>query len=230
LENNTKPLSVVMIGATGAVGTQALTSLLKLPQVKKITLLGRRPVENIFDDRVIQHTIDIFQPNSYLNFLKNHNVAICTLGVGQPSKITREEFIKIDKKAVVDFAKSCKKSGVQHFELLSSVGVDSKSSNFFLRTKGELIDNLISFNFERLSIFQPSMILTPTNRYGFSQAVTLAVWPVLSKLLVGKLQKFKGIKVEELGAAFAMNILNKKIGLEYLTWKDFMEILKNHAS
>jgi len=219
-----------MIGATGAVGTQALTSLLKLTQVKKITLLGRRPVENISDDRVIQHTIDIFQPNSYLNFLKNHNVAICTLGVGQPSKITREEFIKIDKKAVVDFAKSCKKSGVQHFELLSSVGVDSKSSNFFLRTKGELIDNLISFNFERLSIFQPSMILTPTNRYGFSQAVTLAVWPVLSKLLVGKLQKFKGIKVEELGAAFAMNILNKKIGLEYLTWKDFMEISKNHAS
>jgi len=63
--------------------------------------------------------------------------------------------------------------------LLSSVGISPKSKSFFLRTKGELVEALKALNFERLSIFMPSMILTPTNRYGFSQALTLAVWPKL---------------------------------------------------
>ena len=200
MKKNFKSISVVMLGATGAVGQQALLTILKFPQVKKITLLGRRPVKDITDPRVTQHKIDIFNPDSYLEFLSNHEVAICTLGVGQPSKTSKDQFIKIDKLAVSDFAKHCKSAGVLHFELLSSVGIDSSSSNFFLRTKGELVDKLKAIGFERLSIFQPSMILTPTNRYGFSQALTLAIWPWLSKLFFGSLKKYRGIKVERIGA------------------------------
>jgi len=101
----------------------------------------------------------------------------------------------VDKLAVIDFAKACKAGGVKHFELLSSVGISADSSSFFLRSKGELVEELKALNFERLSIFQPSMILTPTNRYGFMQGLTLAVWPVIDKLLIGGLRKYRGIKV-----------------------------------
>ncbi|MFK7774435.1 MAG: NAD(P)H-binding protein [Saprospiraceae bacterium] len=229
MKKNFKPISVVMLGASGAVGQQVLSTILQLSQVKKITLLGRRTIENLTDQRIVQHKIDIFNPDSYLEFLPNHEVAICTLGVGQPSKISRDQFLKIDKIAVEDFAKSCKRSGVLHFELLSSVGIDSSSSNFFLRTKGELVDELKAQNFERLSIFQPSMILTPTNRYGFSQAVTLAIWPWLSKLFFGSLKKYRGIKVEKLGESMAKNIFNnhpEKSNVELLTWNDFNHINK----
>ena len=37
---NTPPLSVVMIGATGAVGSNTLQALLTYSQVDKITVLG----------------------------------------------------------------------------------------------------------------------------------------------------------------------------------------------
>ncbi len=218
-------LHVVMMGATGAVGGETVKALLRKSNLKRLTLLGRRSIEGLDANIVQQEKINIFETESYLGFLKDHQVAICTLGVGQPSKISREDFIKIDKTAVIDFAKACKNAGVQHFELLSSVGIDVESSSFFLRAKGELVEELKALNFERLSIFQPSMILTPTNRYGFLQGLTLVVWPLLKPILFGSLRKFRGVKVETLGKAFAENILEEKRGEEYLTWDDFERIV-----
>jgi hypothetical protein len=36
----------------------------------------------------------------YDALVKNASVGICTLGVGEPSKMSKEEFLKIDKQAV----------------------------------------------------------------------------------------------------------------------------------
>lgn len=216
-----------MMGASGAVGGEALKELLNFSHLEKLTLLGRTPISGIENAIVHQHKIDIFNSGSYESFVQNHEKAICTLGVGQPSKISKEQFIKIDKKAVIDFAIKCKKAGVNHFQLLASVGINAKSSSFYLRIKGELVEELKALNFERLSIFQPSMILTPTNRYGFSQAVTLAVWPILSPLFIGKTRKYRGIKVDILGKSIARNTFTKGAGAEFLTWDDFNRLTKS---
>ncbi|WP_341225365.1 NAD(P)H-binding protein [uncultured Arcticibacterium sp.] len=223
---NSKPLAIVMMGASGAVGTEALKTLLPLNTITQLTLLGRKPIENIEPDFVRQHKIDISDSSSYEHYLAGHTAAICTLGVGEPSKISKEDFVKIDKTAVLDFAMACKKAGVKHFELLASVGISATSSSFYLRTKGELVEELKALNFERLSIFQPSMILTPTNRYGIAQAITLKVWPVLQPLFMGSLRKYRGIKVSELGQAMAKNVFNSEEGFETLQWDQFHSINK----
>jgi len=64
--------------------------------------------------------------------------------------------------------------------------VSSSSSSFYLKTKGELEDGLKALRFERLSLFHPSMIMTPTNRYGLSQGITLAIMPFFRIVLLCK--------------------------------------------
>lgn len=219
--------NIVMMGATGAVGTQVVQALMATNQVNQLTLLGRRPLKGYTKPTVFQHKISIFEPDSYQKWLPNHEVAICTLGVGEPSKMSKDDFLKIDKQAVLDFAKGCKKAGVKHFSLLSSVGIDAQSRSFFLRAKGELVEAIKALQFDRFSIFQPSMILTPENRYGFSQAVVLTVWPLLKPVLIGGLRKYRGVKVETLGKAMAKNIFIQKSGVEYLQWNDFQEIIQS---
>ncbi|WP_372738315.1 hypothetical protein [Neptunomonas sp.] len=122
----------------------------------------------------------------------------------------------------------CKKARVSYFELLNSVGVSSTSSSFYLRTKGELEDGLKELGFERLSLFRPSMIMTPKNRYGLSQAVTLAVMPLFDPLFIGSFNKFRSISAARLGAAIAMNLYqtNRTMGKHILHWSDFMELSK----
>jgi len=217
---------VVMIGATGAVGSQTVNALLATHELHRLTLLGRRELADLSADQspqVHQVTVDLLDPKTYESQLAGHDTAICTVGVGQPSQVSKEEFAKIDKSLVLDFATACKRANVQHFLLLSSVGSSSDSKSFFLRTKGELIDELRALEFSRLSIFQPSMILTPENRYGLVQGLTLAVWPLLEPLLAASLRKYRGVRVEALGGSIAANVFAEGAGERILQWDDFLK-------
>jgi uncharacterized protein YbjT (DUF2867 family) len=215
---NASSFCVVMLGASGAVGGIAAQALRQLPQVKQLTLLNRRQIPAVDSARVTQYTVDVLDPQSYTQLLPGHDSAVCCLGVGQPSKVSKEEFVKVDKTAVLDFAKACRNAGVRHFQLLSAVGADAQSSSHYLRTKGDLQDAIIALGFERVSFFQPSMILTPSNRYGFSQALLLLLWPGVSTLMVGSLKKYRGIAVDTLGRAMAKNAITTGQGVEILQW------------
>ncbi|KXX66827.1 NAD(P)H-binding protein [Flammeovirga sp. SJP92] len=218
-------LSVVFFGATGAVGSVAFHHLLTKNNLSKLLTLGRRSVESSQPPSFLdQQVIDIHTPSSYSNLITDFDTAICTLGVGEPSKISKQDFIKIDKTAVLNFAKVCKEKGVKQFHLLASVGTNSSSYNYYLRAKGELIDELVKLNFDRLCIYQPSMILTPKNRYGITQAITLKVWPKLDPVFQNGLRKYRGITVEKLGKSIANNISEEGTGIEYLLYDDFLRL------
>jgi uncharacterized protein YbjT (DUF2867 family) len=207
-------VSVVMIGATGAVGAEALRHLLTQADVSRITVLGRRAVQ-ADSPKLVQHVIDLEDPAAFAPFVAGHDVAICTLGVGQPTKAARDEFLRVDQAIPLAFGRACRAAGVGRFVLLSSVGAKAGSPSFYLRAKGELEAGLEAMGFDGLSLCQPSMILTPTNRYGLSQAITLAVWPWLGAVLPKAL---RGIKVADLGRAIANTARMPVTGVERLTW------------
>ena len=220
----TATASIVMIGASGAVGTRVVATLAARPEVARLTLLGRRAMPLRPDPRIEQHVVDLHDPRSYAALLGGHAAAICTLGVGEPSKATKEEFIRIDHDIPLGFARACRDAGVGHFSLLGSVGASPDSRSFYLASKGRLERELEAMAFARLSLFHPSMILTPTNRYGATQALTLALWPRLYPALAGPWRKLRGVRVEQLGRAIAMNALRAGQGVEILEWDDFMRL------
>lgn len=224
----TAPLSVVVLGATGAVGSEVVRSAVASAGVARVTTLGRRPVElpGVTTDKLAQHTVDVFDPASYEALLKGHDAAVCTLGVGQPSKASPAEYQRVEMHAPTRFAEACRRQGVGHFTLMTSVGADPTSRFDYLRWKGELEAAITALGFARVSLFRPSMLLTPTNRYGLSQAVTLAVWPHLDLLLSGPLKPYRGIRVADLGRAMVANALRPSTGpVEVLTWADAQRVL-----
>ena len=92
---------IVFLGATGAVGSVALNHLLSLNNVNILTL-GRRPIELEYTpDNIVQKVIDIQNSSTYKEYIKDCETAICTIGVGEPSKISKDDFVAIDKNAVV---------------------------------------------------------------------------------------------------------------------------------
>jgi uncharacterized protein YbjT (DUF2867 family) len=218
-------MRVVTLGSSGAVGGNVLATLQAMPEVSMITALVRKPLQHTTSGKLKQLVVDVLSPASYAHHLKNHDAAICTLGVGQPTKTPRDEFKRIDFDAVFAFATACKTAGIKHFELLGSVAANPKSGNFYLKSKGELCEAIVALNFPRLSIFQPAMLLTKSNRYDAVQGVMLAAWPAISYLLICGLDKYRGITVETLGQAMARNVNAPGQSTEILHWRDIQSLV-----
>jgi len=229
------PLRAVLLGATGAVGRNVLAEALRSPAYSTVTTLGRRPVDVAKGEappgKLTQHVVDLQDPASYRALVEGHTTAICTLGVGEPSKSTREEVWKVEIDYVMGFASACKEAGIRHFSLMTSVGANPRSRAYYLRLKGTQEERVKALGFQRTSLFRPSMLLTPQNRYGASQAVLLAVWPRIDGLLAGPLRRYRGIRVEDLGKAIARNAASEAPdGVEILEWDDFRRILRGEAA
>ncbi|WP_050786181.1 NAD(P)H-binding protein [Ahrensia sp. R2A130] len=135
-----------MIGGTGAVGHATVEALLQIPELDHLTLLVRRET-GLADERVSEHVGDLRDSATYRHHLDDHDTAICTLGVGEPTKMAKDEFRRIDHDMPFAFATACREAGVEHFLLLGSVGASASSQSFFLRTKGELEEAITGLGF-----------------------------------------------------------------------------------
>lgn len=222
---------LVLIGATGAVGGHVLDAALRSPVYAGVTTLGRRPADTAADaptDKLTQHVVDVGEAASYRHLLPGHTDAISTLGVGEPSRMAFEDVWRIDVDYVVGFARACRDAGVERFSLMTSVGSDVASANKFLRLKGTLEARVRELGFPRLSLVRPSMILTPTNRYGVLSGIALTVWPGLHWAMQGRLRAFRGIRVDDLGRAIALDSARGALtdGARVLAWDELQAVLK----
>ncbi len=209
----------MILGASGAVGGHALAGL--LGEFAGVTSIGRRMAEQQHE-RLIHHVVDLEDPGSYAPLLAGHVAAVCTLGVGEPSKLSREALWRIEVDYVMGFARACREQGVRRFSLMTAVGARVGSRVDYLDMKGTLEQRVAGLGFHRTSVFQPSMLLTPQNRYGVTQAVVLAVWPRLHWLMRGSLRKWRGIPVAELGRAIAVDAArDEPAGVHRYTWDEF---------
>ena len=123
-----------MLGTSGAVGHEVVKVLCARSAVAKLTLLNRRHLTDVSGAVIEEHIVDVLNPQTYKHLLDGHQCAVCTLGVGQPSAVSNAEFVRVDKDAVIGFARACKEASVAHFELLSSVGADARSRSLYLRS------------------------------------------------------------------------------------------------
>jgi uncharacterized protein YbjT (DUF2867 family) len=212
--------NIVILGATGAVGTEVVRNLSGRPDVS-VTALTRRPLTENFGSNISANIVDPLDPKTYAEILSGRQIAICTLGVGQPTKVSKEEFKRVDFDAVLAFATACRNAGVEHFLLLGSVAASPNSSSHYLQSKGRLREAIAALGFKRFSTFQPSVLLTKANRYDWMQGLLLIVWPLITPLLLGSLSKYRGIRVEDLGQTIARRALGDGQGLEILHWPDF---------
>eukprot|EP01102_Stenamoeba_stenopodia_P005807 TRINITY_DN16530_c0_g1_i1.p1 TRINITY_DN16530_c0_g1~~TRINITY_DN16530_c0_g1_i1.p1 ORF type:complete len:251 (-),score=44.64 TRINITY_DN16530_c0_g1_i1:102-854(-) len=239
--------TAVIYGASGAVGRSVLRELLASPKCTKVVSLGRRELpkdsftereKESLDAKLVQHVINPDSIEDDINtrsLVDGCDVAICTVGVGQPSAVTTEELHKVDVGYAVAFAKGCKRAGVKHYSLLSAVSADDTSSITYSRVKGLAEKGVREVGFQRTSFLRPSLIVTPEVRYGFKDAFNQAVFPKISWMFPSA---YHEIKVEDLGRCFVLNTerpppteTDPKQGgdggvVEVLFWSDFEKLLK----
>jgi len=84
---------------------------------------------------------------------------------------------------------------------MSSAGADSRSRNFYLRTKGEMEEELERLGFAALDILEPGVLLGWRHEMRPLELAATALMPLLNPFLVGNRAAFRGIPARRVAAA-----------------------------
>jgi uncharacterized protein YbjT (DUF2867 family) len=85
-------------------------------------------------------------------------MAFCALGTTLRQAGSKRAFRAVDLHAVLAFAHAARAAGVTRFAVVSSLGADPRSSNFYARTKGDMEAALAMLGFASLVVARPSLL------------------------------------------------------------------------
>jgi uncharacterized protein YbjT (DUF2867 family) len=190
---------VLLAGATGLTGARTLAALLEAPDVARVLAVTRRPLGREHS-RLANRIVQFENIETQLKGI-SCEAALCCLGTTIRQAGSREHFRAVDVDAVLAFARAAKAANARRFVVISSVGANPTSRNFYLRTKGEMEEELEAVGFESLDILQPSMLLGWRAEMRPLELLGMAFMPVVNPLLGGKYAIYRGIAARTVGAA-----------------------------
>ena len=211
--------TAVIIGATGVVGRVILNEILSGEYYDRIYILGRSSISKLPDEeRLTKIIIDFENIDFDMDILENADV-FASLGTTLKIAGSKENQRKIDVDYTVNFAKLCE-GKIRSFNVVSAMGANSKSKNFYTSFKGELEDKLKELNLGVLRIFQPSLLISKREDKRILEEVFFKISPILKVLLKGKLKKYSPIEASLLGKEIVRFATENK-GEGTYTYNDF---------
>ena len=152
-------MTATLIGATGLIGNYLLEELLNDDYFDTVRILIRRPVDSTHP-KLEKKLVDFTDTESFRLSLEGSDVVFCAVGTTQKKvKGDKAAYRKVDYDIPVNAARFCKMNGCGKFILVSSVGANSNSSNFYLKLKGEVEDAVKAAGLRSVHIMRPSMLL-----------------------------------------------------------------------
>ncbi len=202
MNNNT----AIVIGATGLVGKQLVSQLIKSPNFSKVTVLVRRSTK-ISHEKLNEVIVDFDDMSSISQNIKGDVLFSC-MGTTIKQAKTPENQFKVDYTYQYETAKIAANNNVSAYVLVSSAGATSDSSVFYSRIKGELEDAVAKLAFEKIRILRPSILLG--NREEFRLGEKIGIWVMTGLKYIPFLRKWRGIKDAEVAKAMISMYLDSQ--------------------
>lgn len=184
--------TALMIGSTGLIGSHLLELLLHSNDYEKVITFVKRDT-GIKHPKLTQHIVDFDKPETYKDSIIGDDF-FCTIGTTIKKAGSKAAFRKVDFEYPQQFASFATENKVKQFLIVSSLGADLNSGNFYLKTKGEIEAILRDSSFESVSVLQPSLLLGNRTEFRLGEKIGAIFMKSFSFLFLGKLKKYKPIE------------------------------------
>lgn len=179
-EQDQRRATALVLGASGLVGSALVRQLAHAPHVDGVRALTRRPVTGM-PAGVETRLIDFQDLDRHEAALAGRWLFSC-LGTTRRDAGSVEAQRQIDLDLQWDVAQRAARQGVSHYLLVSSAMADAASTHPYLQMKGELERRVMGLPFERISIFQPSLLRGQRARWRPAEALGGLLLPALCAL------------------------------------------------
>ena len=209
----------LVVGSTGLVGKEVINELaskgIPVRALSRIDPYSSNPcVENI--------KVNFDRLDEYKEHFKEVNDVYICLGTTISKAGSQEAFEKVDIEYCLETAKQALNAGVKNLSLITSIGADSSSSNFYLKTKGIIEDKISQLDFQSISIHRPGLLIGSRKEMRLAELIGQKIHPAINLLLLGNLSKYKSIKVEMLARAM-VNLSGFETGTKHYYYNDFVQ-------
>lgn len=183
--------TAIVFGASGLVGQHVVAELVSNDAYNKIIVVARRKID-LAGSKIEECIFDFGRIGEELSGMQADEAYIC-LGTTLKKAGSVERVEQIDRDMPIAIAHALKENGVDSVAIVSSIGADATSKNYYLRIKGEMEAGLQALKFSKLAIVRPSIILGARKEKRFAETVGKAVMHIFGFVFIGKLRKYKAI-------------------------------------
>jgi uncharacterized protein YbjT (DUF2867 family) len=189
----------LIAGATGAIGSVLLELLNNSDQYSEIHCVGRRE-PSTWGEKIKVHIVD-YDALDQFDLQSSIDDVFCALGTTIKAAGSVENFKKVDRDYVHSLGKLAQRLRAQTCSVVSAIGADAGSSNYYNQTKGEAEELLQNLGLTSLRIFRPSMLHGARDEFRFKETVGSAVLTIMTPLLRGPWEKYRAVRIEQVAKA-----------------------------
>jgi len=221
-----KTHEAILVGASGLIGKH-VSSLLINNKTNQIQL-NRKSLE-VVSEAVEEVIVDLKDENSFRGFLNADCIYITTgtrLTLMQLLHIKNKDrlsFLEVDFEMPLRIARAAYEKGVKKIALVSAIGANKKSNNFYLKTKGMLEEEILNVGFDKVVIARPGHLLgkrdLPTAK---EVKIYELIFKIASPLMVSVLRKYRNIKAESVANSLISSVNEMRNGCVILEYEDMM--------
>src|SRR5271156_4205643 len=177
-------MKVLILGATGLVGRNALAQALTHPGVTQVIAPTRKPLppDSKLTNPVSEQLESLFPDVQTWGV----DAVICALGTTKGKAGSNDAFRQVDYVLPLAFARLAHQQKAETFALVSAIGADSNSSFFYPKTKGEVERDMKLVGFKSLTILRPSIIGGKRDESRFAEGLALTLSRILKPVLPKK--------------------------------------------
>lgn len=201
----------IIAGATGLIGGELLKILLESSDYQEVISISRAeiPVQN---KKLVQLIINFDELEKYAHALKG-DVVFCCLGSTRKKTPDLNVYRKVDHAYPIQLGQIAKANHIKQYHLVSAIGANANSSNFYTKMKGETEADLAHLNLPCLHIYQPSVLTGDRKESRPLEKLSIAVMKVFNPLLFGSLKKYRSIPAATVALAMYNQSLKPETGL-----------------
>ncbi|MDC3368524.1 hypothetical protein OAW25_01530 [Gammaproteobacteria bacterium] len=215
----------LLVGASGLVGSEILKYLHERDQ--DITIFTRKPLHDSTDKHK-EINIDFKNLNSFdFPYFDHVYIAIGmkldTVELIHIKKNKRKEFFRVDHDTILSIAKKAFDSGARSISVVSAIGADMNSKNFYLQTKGKIENSIKQIGYEKVVFAQPSHLLgsRPNDKIRIEVPIIELGAKIMDPLMIGPLSNLRFIKASCVAKAMIDTLNEGSENLTILKFKDF---------
>lgn len=198
--HNVTRKSAVVFGATGLVGKELINELLENSNFNKVIAVARKPLP--FSNPKLEHLhLAGFSQLLDLQEKLEADIYFCCIGTTIRKAGSQEAFKEVDLDIPVKIAQLAQVLSVPSLVIVSSIGANPSSSNFYLRTKGEMEEHVRKIFNGNLKFVRPSLLMGHRDETRFGEKFAVNSMKLFGWLFKGPLRKYKGISARDVARA-----------------------------